>query len=102
MYQFLCLFAPGMLAWLVSLRYARTDAEQVKKEGVLLAAAKVAAYAMADLTVVAAVLHPLGRMQFVVLPDGTMTVQYGVSALVVAVAAGVGIGVCAAVVEKKL
>ncbi len=73
----------------------------MEKEGILLAAAKVIAFSMLDLTAVAVILKPFGRMQFVVLPDGTLTVHYGVSALAVATAAAVVTGMCAAAVKKR-
>ncbi len=101
MYQFLYLFAPGVLSWLVSMRGRQADGEQMEKEGILLAAAKVIAFSMLDLTAVAVILKPFGRMQFVVLPDGTLTVDYGVSALAVATAAAVVTGMCAAAVKKR-
>ena len=101
MYQFLYLFAPGVLSWLVSMRDRQADGEQMEKEGILLAAAKVIAFSMLDLTAVAVILKPFGRMQYVVLPDGTLTVHYGVSALAVATAAAVVTGLCAAAVKKR-
>ena len=101
MYQFLYLFAAGVLSWLVSMRDRQADGEQMEKEGILLAAAKVIAFSMLDLTAVAVILKPFGRMQFVVLPDGTLTVHYGVSALAVATAAAVVTGLCAAAVKKR-
>ena len=101
MYQFLYLFAPGVLSWLVSMRDRQADGEQMEKEGILLAAAKVIAFSMLDLTAVAVILKPFGRMQFVVLPDGTLPVHSGVSALAVATAAAVVTGLCAAAVKKR-
>ncbi len=105
MYEFLCLFGPGVLSWLVSVRFCGQGEEKMAEGGILLAAARVISYALIDLTAVAAVCRPFGRIQFAVMPDGAFTVHYGVSALAAASVLAIVTGLCAAVAsayrEKK-
>lgn len=101
MYQFLYLFGPGVLAWIVEGQRGGMAEEASEKNGIFVIAAKVIAYSMLDLAVTASVCKPFGRMQFVTLADGTLTVQYGASALAVAAAAAIIIGMCTAVLKKR-
>ncbi|MDE7312510.1 MAG: hypothetical protein K2N87_12955 [Eubacterium sp.] len=101
MYQFLCLFGPGVLSWLIDVQCTGMGEEKVEKDGVLLAAAKAIAYSLLDLAATAVVCRPFGRMQFAVLPDGTLTVHYGASALAVAAGIAVVLGLCAAFLKKR-
>lgn len=100
MYQFLCLFGPGVLAWLSGGLYAGLRKEAEK--GILVAAAKGIAYAFINVTMVTSVCKPFERIQFITLPDGTQTVYYGATALVVAVVTAVVTGLAGAVLEKKI
>ena len=102
MYQFLYLIGPGVLAWLSGAVYGHF-AEQTEKsiKSIFMEAAKIVAYALLDVTAVTVVCKPLGRVQFAVLTDGTLTVHYGVSALLLAVLAAVVIGVSGAVIERR-
>lgn len=97
MYQFLCLAGPGVLAWLTGSLY--TGLKKETEKGILVAVAKWIAYALIDVTIAACVCKPFDRMQFITLPDGTLTVHYGASALAVAAVTAVIIGLAGTVVE---
>lgn len=92
MFQFLCLYGPGVLAWVTEELYAKKEEEE-KGKGILLAVAEMIAYSLADMAVVTTVCRPLGRVQFVTAPDGTFAVQYGASALLLAVFVSVVLGI---------
>lgn len=98
MYQFLYLFGPGVLAWLAGAVYSHFEEKNMKS--IFMEVARVIGYALLDMTVVLIICKPFGRVQFVILADGMLTVNYGVSALLVAVAVAVVIGICGAVIEK--
>ncbi len=98
MYQFLYLFGPGVATWLTG-RLCSGPGQQVEGS-IFLEAARVIAYALLDAAVVTAVCKPLGRVQFIVLADGSLTVYYGATALITAAVVAVAAGAAVAVAGK--
>lgn len=99
MYQFLYLFGPGVAAWLIG-RLCFGCREEAERS-IFLGVARVIAYALLDAAIVTAVCKPMGRIQFVVLADGSLTVHYGASALITAAVVAVVIGVFIAALENR-
>ena len=88
-------------AWFYMALYRKTYFVEQTEKSIFMEAAKIVTYALLDVTAVTVVCKPLGRVQFAVLTDGTLTVHYGVSALLLAVLAAVVIGVSGAVIERR-
>lgn len=96
MYQFLSLFGPGALTWIVRERcFTGEKAEKEDRGGraVWICILEMLSYALVNLAVVASVFKPMGRVQFFLSADGMPTIQYGASALFGSVIVAVAIGV---------
>lgn len=102
MYQFIYLVGPGVASWLVGEIYSgfRNEADAGSFR-VFLTVARVIAYALVNVAIVSVICKPLGKVQFVVLQDGSITVHYGASALMVAVAVAIVTGVVMTVMEHR-
>lgn len=98
MYQFLYLFGPGVASWLVGGLCAGFSGED---RGIFLTVARVITYALVDTAIVTVICKPLGRVQFVVLQDGSITIHYGAFALAVATVVAIVAGTAIAAIENR-
>lgn len=109
MYQFLCLFGPAVLTWLLRSKYlkqntgrnidrhinrsiGRRQAEKGGKETVLGALIEIISYAFIQMVVILMVCKPLGRAQLTILSNGSLDIQYGSTAVFVSVCLSVIMG----------
>lgn len=96
MYQFLCLFGPAVLTWRLREKILNSDKnkEQDGKVKIILsAAAEIISYALINMAVVLLILKPLGRVQLVILADGRLDIQYGITSILASICVAVVLGV---------
>ncbi len=83
MYQFLCLLGPAVITWLLRKKYSKQ--KQEGREALLTAVAEIISYAFIQMAVILLVCKPLGRVQLVILSDGSLDIQYGSTAVFMSV-----------------
>ncbi len=92
MYQFLYLFGPGTLTWLVK-HAGRQDMEKDKDRNCFQAVLEILVYALVNAAAMVLLLKPGGRVQLTVLANGMLDLQYGATALIVSVAFAAFLGI---------
>lgn len=81
MYQFVYLFAPGMLAWMTKKHRGNKEHD----EKCFISVIQIIVYSFVNMVAVVAVLKPLGCIKFAVLGNGSLDIQYGATGLVLSV-----------------
>lgn len=97
MFQFLCLFGPGVLAWLVKSHCCQKEQDSQ----LIVVLAEMVSYSLVTLAAVMSVLKPLGRIHLVLLSNGQLDVQYGASAILASVCFALVLGLFSGWAAKK-
>ena len=92
MYQFLYLFGPGALTWLVK-NAGRQEEGKEQNGSRFQSVLEILVYALVNAAAMVLLLKPGGRVQLAVLANGMLDLQYGGTALVVSVVFAVFLGI---------
>lgn len=97
MFQFLFIFGPAAVTYLVAQKCSKKKAPDWYT-----AVIELICYGFLDAIVTIGILFPLGKVKMIAIAEGTNTVQYGYTAFVFSLPIAVLCGVAAAVYKKKV
>ncbi|MCD8014364.1 MAG: hypothetical protein LUG99_14530 [Lachnospiraceae bacterium] len=97
MFQFLYIFGPAAITWLIIRKLSDKSAPDL-----ITGLVEMIAYAVLDAALTTLLLYPFGRVEFVINSEGIRDIRYGFVAFFVSMILAVLIGIILAAIEKRM